>query len=121
MEDTLEHEHSQGDPTQAKDADSQYLDCIRLVEGGHIRRFENFAAKFDIVHYESNPNDDGPTKPLLFYAIEHGDETFVKVLLEMEVSLNKSYLVSVNQQSNLLLIEEFSRSWLQHHRYPMPN
>ena len=98
MEDTLEQEHSTVDPSQPKDADSQFVDCIRLVEGGHIRRFETFAAKFDIVHYESNPKDDGPTKPLIFYAIEHGDETFVKVLLEMEVLLNKSYSVSVDQR-----------------------
>lgn len=95
MEDTLEHENfTTSDPTQQKDADTQYVDCIRLVDGGHIRRFESLVAKFDIIQYESNPKDDGPSKPLLFYAIEHGDETFVKILLEMEVPLNKSYSVS---------------------------
>ncbi len=77
-----------------KDDAALYIDCIRLVEGGHIRRFENLAAKFDIVQYELNDEDDGPTKPLIFYAIEHNDETFVKILLEMEVPLNNSYSVS---------------------------
>lgn len=95
MEDTFEHENfATTDSTQQKDADTQYVDCIRLVEGGHIRRFENVVTKFDIIQYESNSNDDGPTKPLIFYAIEHGDETFVKILLEMEVPLNKSYSVN---------------------------
>jgi hypothetical protein len=94
MEDTLEHEKSAIDINITKDADAQYVNCIRLIEGGHIRRFENIVAKFDIVQYELNDADDGPTKPLIFYAIEHNDETFVKILLEMEVSLNKSYSVS---------------------------
>jgi len=93
MEDTIEHEKSAIDNNN-KDDEAQYVDCIRLVEGGHIRRFENTVAKFDIVQYESNDGDDGPTKPLIFYAIEHNDEAFVKVLLEMEVLLDKSYLVS---------------------------
>jgi hypothetical protein len=94
MEDTIEHEKFPIDNDNNKNDDSQYVDCIRLVEGGHIRRFENIVAKFDIVQYELNDEDDGPAKPLIFYAIEHNDETFVKVLFEMEVSLDKSYSVS---------------------------
>ena len=95
MEDITEHEKATiENPNNNKDDGTQYVDCIRLVEGGHIRRFENTVAKFDIVQYELNDEDDGPTKPLLFYAIEHSDETFVKVLLEMEVPLDKSYSVS---------------------------
>ena len=74
-----------------QDDDSMYIDCLRLVEGGHIRRFENLVAKFDVVQYELT-HELG--KPLLFYAIEHNDEAFVKLLLEMEVSLNRSYSVS---------------------------
>ena len=98
MDDTIEQETSSIDnknpTTNTNDDGSQYIDCIRLVEGGHTRRFENVVAKFDVAQYELNDGDDGPTKPLLFYAIEHNDETFVKVLLEMEVLLNKSYTVS---------------------------
>lgn len=106
MEDTLEHDKSTADNMNAKDAESQYVDCIRLVDGGHIRRFEHLVSKFDIVQYESNDKDDGPSKPLLFYAIEHVDETFVKVLLEMEVSLNKSYSVSQEVSTNFVLYEK---------------
>jgi hypothetical protein len=94
MEDTLEQEKSVLDHTNNKNDETQYLDCIRLVDGGHIRRFENLVAKFDIIQYELNDEDNGPTKPVIFYAIEHNDETFVKILLEMEVPLNKSYSVS---------------------------
>jgi len=75
-----------------KDDAALYIDCIRLVEGGHIRRFENLAAKFDIVQYELN---DGPSKSLIFYAIEHNDETFVKTLLNMEIPLDKKYSVRI--------------------------
>ena len=103
MEDTSEHERTAADNnndsnnatttnTNVKDDGAQYVDCIRFVEGGHVRRFENTVAKFDVVQYELN---DGPSKSLLFYAIEHSDEVFVKVLLEMEVPLNKSYSVSI--------------------------
>jgi len=69
-----------------------YTNCIRLVEGGHIRRFEYVAAKFDIVQYELN---DRTNKPLIFYAIEHNDEVFVKILLDMEIPLNKKYSVRI--------------------------
>lgn len=101
MEDTLEHEKSAFDNNN-KDDDTQYVDCIRFVEGAHIRRFENIAAKFDIVQYELNDEDGGPTKPLIFYAIEHNDETFVKVLLEMEVPLDKAYSVSKRNIQNII-------------------
>lgn len=79
--------------TEIKDDAALYIDCIRLVEGGHNKRFEYLAAKFDIVEYELN---DGPSKSLLFYAIEHNDETFVKALLDMEIPLNKKYSVRKN-------------------------
>ena len=84
------------DPRQPADDDKDdatlYIDCIRLVEGGHLRRFQNIAAKFDVVRYELN---DGPGKSLLFYAIEHNDEAFVKLLLDMEVPLEKKYSVRI--------------------------
>lgn len=76
-----------------KDEASQYLDCIRLVEGGHLRRFESVAAKFDIVAFENSDGENQPTKPLIFYAIDHNDETFLRVLLEMEIPLDKKYSV----------------------------
>ncbi|CAF3929152.1 unnamed protein product [Rotaria magnacalcarata] len=100
MEDTIAYEkpivdNSNTNANNTKDdAAAQYVECLRLVEGGNIRRFENAVAKFDFVQYESIDGDDAPTKSLLFYAIEHNDEPFVKVLLEMEVSLDKSYTVS---------------------------
>lgn len=75
---------------EAKDDASLYLDCVRLVEGGHVRRFESAVAKFDIVQYEL---DDGPSKSLLFYAIERGDPVMTKMLLDMEVPLEKEYTV----------------------------
>lgn len=78
--------------TDKKSDDSIYVDCIRLIEGGHVRRFETIVNKFDIVQYELSHE---LSKPLLFYAIEHNDEPFVKVLLEMEVSLDRSYSVSL--------------------------
>ncbi len=93
MEDTIEYEKSSVD-NNSKDDGTQYVDCIRLIEGGHIQRFENLVAKFDIIQYELNDEENGPTKPLIFYAIEHNDEKFVKILLQMEVPLNKSYTVS---------------------------
>lgn len=76
---------------ESKDDSSLYLDCVRFVEGGHVRRFENLARKFDLVQYELN---DGPSKSLLFYAIEHNDEMFMKILLDMEIPLEKKYTVS---------------------------
>lgn len=78
MEDPIDQEKSAIDNNNNnnKDDDAQYVDCIRLVEGGHIRRFENIVSKFDIVQYESNDDDNGPAKPLIFYAIEHNDEPF---------------------------------------------
>jgi hypothetical protein len=97
MEDTIDQEKTpieNNNQNNNKDDGTQYVDCIRLVDGGHIRRFENVVSKFDIIQYESNDDDDGPTKPLIFYAIEHNDEPFVKFLLEMEVPLDKSYSVS---------------------------
>lgn len=97
MEDPIVNEKSAFDNTNndpQKDAESKYVDCIRLVEGGNIRRFEIFVQKFDVVDYELNDENGGPTKPLLFYTIEHNDEAFLKYLLDMEVPLNKSYSVS---------------------------
>ena len=88
MEDTYDRDKS---GLEDKDDATLYVDCVRLVEGGHTRRFEIVAAQFDIVGYELS---DGPGKPLLFYAIEHNDEAFVKLLLEMEVPLDKNYSVS---------------------------
>ena len=79
-------------PFDTSDDAALYVNCIRLVEGGHVRRFENAVVKFDIIQYELN---DKASKPLLFYAIEHDDETFVKVLLEMEVPFDKKYSVSL--------------------------
>jgi len=75
-----------------EDDGALYIDCIRLVEGGHMRRFEYVATKFDIVQYELN---DRTNKPLIFYAIEHNDEVFVKILLDMEIPLNKKYSVRI--------------------------
>ncbi|CAF0946930.1 unnamed protein product [Rotaria sp. Silwood1] len=69
-----------------------YVECIRLIEGSHVRRFENAANKFDLVQYELN---DGVSKSLLFYAIEHNNVAFVKTLLDMEVPLNKKYTVMI--------------------------
>lgn len=66
-------------------------ECIRLVECGNVRRFESLALKFDLVQYELS---DEVSKPLIFYAIERNDETFVKVLLGMEIPLDKRYSVS---------------------------
>jgi hypothetical protein len=78
-------------PTDNVDDESKYVDCIRLVQGEHVRRFENVVAKFDIVNHELN---NSLNKSLLFYAIENNNETLVKILLEMDVPLNKSYSVS---------------------------
>ena len=89
MYDTNDYEKS---PFDTPDDAALYVNCIRLVEGGHVRRFENTVAKFDIVQYELN---EGPSKSLLFYAIEQNDEIFVKVLLEMEVPLDKKYSVNL--------------------------
>lgn len=88
MDDANDYENS---AFEAPDDTALYLDCIRLVEGGLVRRFETTAAKFDILSYELN---NGPSKPLLFYAIEHNDEAFVRLLLDMELPLDKKYLVS---------------------------
>ena len=78
MDDPYEHEKLNFDHQQTnKDDETQYVECIRLVEGGHIRRFENLVAKFDVIQYEESQATDGPSKPLLFYAIEHNDESFV--------------------------------------------
>ncbi|CAF0857001.1 unnamed protein product [Adineta ricciae] len=90
MEDGIENEKSIVDKNNAKqdDDDAQYIECIRLVEGGHLRRFENLVKYFDVVQYES---DDKATKPLIFYAIERNNDPFVKFLLQMEIPLNKSY------------------------------
>ncbi len=87
MDDADDRDQSVSD---AQDGETLYIDCIRLVEGGHLRRFEKVAAKFDIVQYELN---DGPSKSLLFYAIEHNDEIFVKTLLDMGIPVNKKYSV----------------------------
>ncbi|CAF1436121.1 unnamed protein product [Adineta ricciae] len=90
MEDGIENEKSIVDKNNAKqdDDDAQYIECIRLVEGGHLRRFENLVKYFDVVQYES---DDKATKPLIFYAIERNNDLVVKFLLQMEIPLNKSY------------------------------
>jgi hypothetical protein len=87
MDDTYDPDKS---PSDTIDDAALYMDCIRLVEGGHVRRFENAAAKFDVVQYELN---NGPSKSLLFYAIEHNVEAFVKILLDMEIPLDKKYSV----------------------------
>lgn len=87
MDDTYEHDKSS---FETKDDATLYIDGIRLVEGGHVKRFEYLARKFDIVEYELN---DGASKSLLFYAIEHNNETFVKLLLDMEIPLDKKYSV----------------------------
>ncbi len=89
MDNTYDQEKSSYDD---KDEATLYTDCIRLVEGGHMRRFKNIATTFDIVQYELN---DGPSKSLLFYAIEHNDEIFVKLLLDMEIPLAKKYSVRI--------------------------
>jgi hypothetical protein len=102
MEDTIEYEKSSADNNR-KDDGTQYVDCIRLIEGGHIQRFENLVTKFDIIQYELKDEDRGPTKPLIFYAIERDDEKFVKILLQMEVPLNKSYTVSRQMRTLIIL------------------
>ncbi|CAF4067573.1 unnamed protein product [Rotaria sp. Silwood2] len=94
MDDTNDYEKSDLD---TPDDAALYLECIRLVEGGHVRRFENSANKFDLIRYELN---DGVSKPLLFYAIEHNDEAFVKILLDMEVPLDKKYSLTYNEIFN---------------------
>lgn len=81
---------------EVKDNATQYLDCVRLVESGNLRRFQQFASTFDLVRYESNEGENRPSKSLLFYAIEHNDEPFVQLLLNMEVPLEKTYSVSRN-------------------------
>ena len=91
MDETYDRDRSTYD---VKDDSTQYLDCIRLLEGGHMRRFESLASKFDLVRYESGDGDERPAKPLLFYAIEHNDEPSVRLLLDMEVPLDKTYSVS---------------------------
>lgn len=68
----------------------QYIECTRLVEGGNLRRFETIVAKFDVVQHEF---DYQVAKSLLFFAIEHNDEIFVKTLLDMEIPYEKSYPV----------------------------
>ncbi|UJR23078.1 hypothetical protein I4U23_026101 [Adineta vaga] len=77
---------------EAKDDATLYLDCVRLLESGQVRRFENAVANFDIVQYELN---DGPSKSLLFYAIERDDQVLTKLLLDMEVPLDKEYSIMV--------------------------
>lgn len=91
MDDTYDRDKS---TYGIKDDATQYLDCIRLVEGGHLGRFQSLASKFNLVRYEASDGDDRPVKPLLFYAIECNDEPFVRLLLDMEVPLNKTYSVS---------------------------
>lgn len=84
---------------EIKDEASQYLDCIRLVEGGHLRRFEYVAAHFNLVQYEMNIAENQSMKPLLFYAIDHNDEKFVRVLLDMEIPFQKKYSVGSGRLS----------------------
>jgi hypothetical protein len=91
----MDETHNHDRPVdEDKDEATVYTDCIRLVEGGHTRRFAYIASKFDVVRYELN---DGPTKSLLFYAIEHNDEAFVKLLLDMEIPLEKKYSVRIKR------------------------
>lgn len=92
-------ENSNNPNPNKKDDAAQYVECIRLVEGGHIRRFEHVVAKFDVIQFEATDGDDAPTKPLIFYAIEHNDEVFLKVLLEMEIPFDKLYTVSTISSS----------------------
>lgn len=88
MDDANDYENT---ASEAPDDATLYVDCIRLLEGGHVQRFENIASKFDMIRYELS---DGPSKSLLFYAIELNNEEFVNILLEMEVSLDKKFSVS---------------------------
>ncbi|CAF1021525.1 unnamed protein product [Adineta steineri] len=88
MDDTFDFDKPVVD---TKDDASLYLDFVRLVESNQLRRFESSVNKFDIIQYELN---DGPSKPLLFYAIERNDEVFTKLILDMEVPLDKEYSVS---------------------------
>ena len=105
MDDINDYEKS---PYDAPDGAALYLNCIRLVEGGHVRRFENAVATFDIIYYELN---EGPSKPLLFYAIEQNNEMFVKILLEMEVPIDKKYSVSLFFFSELEMTREKSNAF----------
>ena len=104
--------------TDKNDEGAIYVDCIRVVEGGNIRRFESLVTKFDIVQFELSHE---VSKPLLFFAIEHNDEPFVKVLLEMEVPLDRSYSVSRTGDSemNVLIFSLILfRSWFPWRRCP---
>lgn len=104
--------------TDKKDDGSVYVDCIRLVEGGQIRRFETLVTKFDLVEYELSHD---LSKPILFHAIEHNDDAFVKILLEMEVPLNRSYSVRRHFDGRLALhcSSFLPRSWYQQPRFRM--
>ncbi|CAF1369751.1 unnamed protein product [Adineta steineri] len=94
MDDTFDFDKPAVD---TKDDASLYLDFVRLVESNQLRRFESSVNKFDIIQYELN---DGPSKPLLFYAIERNDEVFTKLILDMEVPLDKEYSVMVPSSSS---------------------
>jgi hypothetical protein len=91
MDETLDPNKSDDN---GKDDASKYLDCIRLIEGGKQNPFARLTAKFDLVNYEKNDGNNGPSKSLLFYAIEQNNDEFVRILLEMEISLDKKYTVS---------------------------
>ncbi|CAF0878065.1 unnamed protein product [Didymodactylos carnosus] len=78
------------DSTLQDDTGLQYVDCIRLIDGGQLHKFESLVMKHDLIKMETTTNN----KPLLFNAIEHNDENFVRLLLEMEVPLDKTYGVS---------------------------
>ena len=95
MEGTYDRDRSSFD---TKDDAILYVDCIRLVEGDHVRRLENILAKFDIIQYELN---DGPSKSLLVYVVEHNDEILIKILLEMKILLEKKYTISGPYKRNV--------------------
>ncbi|CAF3500456.1 unnamed protein product [Rotaria socialis] len=77
---------------EAPDDATLYVECVRLVEGGNIKRFENVVTKIDVIRYELIGE---VSKPLLFYAIEHNDVAFVKTLLDMEIPLDRKYSIMI--------------------------
>lgn len=100
--------------TEENADNNTYLECTRLVEGGNVRRFETLATKFDVIDYEATHE---LKKPLLFYAIEHNDEAFVKLLLEMEISFEKSYSVRKTNFQFRTAVFLFDKTILSGHHF----
>ncbi|CAF0854166.1 unnamed protein product [Didymodactylos carnosus] len=98
------------DSTLQDDTGLQYVDCIRLIDGGQLHKFESLVMKHDLIKMETTTNN----KPLLFNAIEHNDENFVRLLLEMEVPLDKTYGVMI-QSSDLSMESSIPSLENQHH------